>query len=70
MRLRTITSVLTAIILAICVADAPAASKAKESVPGVIIDHSPASSGRYVGSPSLAVLPDGTYVASHDFFGP
>jgi len=39
-------------------------------VPGVVIDHSPASTGRYIGSPSLAVLPDGTYVASHDFFGP
>lgn len=39
-------------------------------VPGVVIDYSPASSGRYIGSPSLVVLPDGTYVASHDFFGP
>lgn len=39
-------------------------------VPGVVINHSPASSGRYVGSPSIAVLPDGSYVASHDFFGP
>lgn len=38
--------------------------------PGVVIDHSPASSGRYVGSPSLAILPSGDYVASHDFFGP
>ena len=40
------------------------------SVPGVVIDHSPADSGRYIGSPSIAVLPDGAYVASHDFFGP
>lgn len=39
-------------------------------VPGVVIDHSPASSGLYIGSPSLAVLPGGEYVASHDFFGP
>ena len=39
-------------------------------VPGVIIDHSPASSGRYIGSPSIAVLTNGDYVASHDFFGP
>jgi len=39
-------------------------------VPGVVIDHSPAESGRYIGSPSLAVLPDGSYVASHDYFGP
>jgi hypothetical protein len=38
--------------------------------PGVIVSHSPASSGRYIGSPSLAILPNGNYVASHDFFGP
>jgi hypothetical protein len=40
------------------------------AVPGVVIDHSPASSGIYIGSPSLAVLPYGAYVASHDEFGP
>ncbi len=39
-------------------------------VPGVIIDHSPASSGIYIGSPSLVILPNGDYVASHDEFGP
>lgn len=38
-------------------------------VPGVIVNHSPASSGRYIGSPSICVLPDGSYLASHDFFG-
>jgi hypothetical protein len=40
------------------------------AVPGIVIDHSPASSGIYIGSPSLAVLPGGDYVASHDEFGP
>ena len=39
-------------------------------VPGAIISHSPAASGRYIGSPSLALLPNGDYVASHDHFGP
>lgn len=39
-------------------------------VPGVVIDHSPKSTGIYIGSPSLAILPDGRYVASHDEFGP
>lgn len=39
-------------------------------VPGVVIDYSPAASGIYVGSPSLAVLTNGDYVASHDEFGP
>ena len=40
------------------------------AVPGVVIDHSPAASGIYIGSPSLAILPYGAYVASHDEFGP
>jgi hypothetical protein len=38
--------------------------------PGVIIDHSPASSGVYIGSPSITILPNGQYLTSHDFFGP
>lgn len=40
------------------------------NVPGIVINHSPASSGRYVGSPSIVILADGTYVTSHDYFGP
>jgi len=40
------------------------------SVPGVVVDYSPAHSGLYIGSPSIAVLPNGDYVASHDLFGP
>lgn len=39
-------------------------------VPGVVIAYSPASSGKYIGSPSITALPNGDYVASHDFFGP
>ncbi len=38
--------------------------------PGVVVDHLPARSGCYVGSPSLALLPSGACVASHDLFGP
>lgn len=38
--------------------------------PGVVITHYPASSGIYIGSPSLAILPDGKLVVSHDGFGP
>lgn len=38
--------------------------------PGIVIDHSPASSGLYIGSPSIVILPNGQYLASHDFFGP
>ncbi|MCK5801297.1 MAG: exo-alpha-sialidase [Lentisphaeria bacterium] len=39
------------------------------SVPGVVIDHAPARLKNYVGCPSIAVLADGRYVASHSFFG-
>jgi len=39
-------------------------------VPGVVIDHSPASSGLYIGSPSILILGNGDYLASHDVFGP
>jgi hypothetical protein len=40
------------------------------TVPGVVVNHSPAVSGLYIGSPSLAILTNGYYVASHDEFGP
>lgn len=39
------------------------------NVPGTIIDHSPKASQRYIGSPSICILPDGSYLASHDYFG-
>ncbi|HEY8074455.1 MAG TPA: exo-alpha-sialidase, partial [Labilithrix sp.] len=47
-----------------------ASSPASGGPPGIVVDHVEASTRTYVGSPSLAILPDGTYVASHDFFGP
>lgn len=37
--------------------------------PGTIIHNSKASSKKFVGSPSITVLKDGTYIASHDYFG-
>ncbi len=39
-------------------------------VPGVTIAHSPKSSGKYLGTPSIVILPNGDYLASFDFFGP
>ncbi len=39
-------------------------------VPGAVVAYSPAASGQYIGSPSICILPNGHYVASHDFFGP
>ncbi len=52
----------------------PAAAQSKtpamDHPPGVVICESPNPEKVYLGSPSLAVLPDGSYVASHDLFGP
>jgi hypothetical protein len=42
----------------------------QSKVPGTVIAYSPASSGLYIGSPSIVVLANGHYLASHDFFGP
>lgn len=62
---------LPALLLAVTDARGEGPGRADFSrVPGVVIHHSPASSGVYVGSPALAVLPDGRYVAAHDEFGP
>lgn len=38
--------------------------------PGVVIDHHSPATRQYIGSPSIAILKNGDYVASHDFFGP
>ncbi len=40
-----------------------------KKVPGVVVDHIPASTKTYVGSPSICILPNGDYIASHDYFG-
>ncbi|RZM25688.1 MAG: exo-alpha-sialidase [Pedobacter sp.] len=47
----------------------PAALRAQDKVPGSVVAYSPASDQKYIGSPSLAVLPNGHFVASHDQFG-
>ncbi len=38
-------------------------------VPGTVIAHSPASTGVYVASPSITIMPNGDYLASHDKSG-
>jgi hypothetical protein len=40
-----------------------------ETVPGVVVDYSHASTSVYLGSPSIAILPDGSYVAKSDEYG-
>jgi hypothetical protein len=37
--------------------------------PGVVVDQTVAPDTDFFGSPSIAVLPDGTYVVGHDIFG-
>ena len=49
---------------------APVAAPDRTKVPGTVIDHSAAVSGRYIGSPGIVVLPNGDYLAKCDWFGP
>ena len=60
------------VLVAFCAAGGLARSAAPDLTlpPGVAIAHVPASTGVYLGSPAIAVLPGGDYVASHDLFGP
>ncbi len=39
-------------------------------VPGIVVDHIPASTNVFIGSPSICILKNGDYIASHDHFGP
>ncbi len=41
-----------------------------QRVPGVVTHHSDKRTRRYVGCPSVQILADGNYVASHSYFGP
>lgn len=43
---------------------------AQTTPPGVVISHWHAQDKKYIGSPSICILPNGDYVASHDEFGP
>ncbi|WP_352423869.1 sialidase family protein [Proteiniphilum sp.] len=48
----------------------PALAQETAKPPGVVVNHIGKETGRYIGSPSLCVLPNGTYIATHDEFGP
>jgi hypothetical protein len=48
----------------------PVSSAVASQVPGVIVSHTPAASGLYIGSPSIAILTNGDFLISHDYFGP
>ncbi|MBR8066069.1 exo-alpha-sialidase [Burkholderia ambifaria] len=67
----TLRALKRSLIAALCMACAPMAAHAEAvpAPPGAVIAHSPAATRVYLGSPSLAVLPNGDYVASFDTFG-
>src|SRR5687767_14279674 len=47
----------------------PLALAQKGPPPGVVISSSSDPDRAYIGTPAIAILPDGRYVAAHDFFG-
>ena len=52
----------------ICMAET-LAGDSSFAVPGTVIHHVPAAEVRYVGCPSIVVLPSGGYLVSHSYFG-
>lgn len=58
------------LIVILLAATAISASAQEAELPGIVVNHSPASKGKYLGSPSICILPNGRYVVSHDYFGP
>ncbi len=48
----------------------PTAPALSAEVPGAVVDYIPSPSKIYVGSPGIAILTNGDYVATHDEFGP
>ena len=61
------TQLFTILLLGSCILNLNAQPK---RVPGIVVNHIPASTKIYIGSPSICILPNGDYVASHDHFGP
>ena len=57
------------VILAVLAAMPMAAATPLGRVPGTVVAASPDSSRVFLGSPSIAILPDGGYVASYDVGG-
>lgn len=59
-------------LLILCILIQPVYSQSPDfsKVPGIVVNHSPQSSGLYIGSPSICILQNGNYIVSHDLFGP
>lgn len=45
------------------------AQEYKKTPPGIPITHYAAQTNIFVGAPSMVILPNGDYIASHDLFG-
>ena len=62
---------LAAFLFAACTPDQKIEPQEERNVPpGVVVSYIPRATEKYIGSPSLCVLPNGDYLAAHDFFGP
>ena len=57
------------LIISLCIISV-VQSQTPTTPPGTIVSHRPKDTGIYIGSPGLCILPDGSYLASHDEFGP
>lgn len=44
-------------------------SQAQTKFPGIIVVESPDAENQFVASPSITILPDGSYLVSHDWYG-
>lgn len=58
------------LFIALIASSGPELNARSVKVPGVIVNYIPASTKIYIGSPSICILPNGDYIASHDHFGP
>jgi len=58
-----------AVIMLLLAGSTSAQKKDFSHVPGVVVAFSPAETGIYLGTPSIEILSDGTYIASHGQFG-
>lgn len=58
------------ILMAVFCSQIAMPARTSSQVEGVVIKHIPSRLERYIGSPSICIMPDGTYLASHDEFGP
>lgn len=58
------------LVIAVLIASASDLNIARATPPGTVVDFSNPISQIYLGNPSIAILPNGDYVVSHDLFGP